>query len=52
MPKPAAVAGRGRTLGLDEFLAARRTPPPSVGPVTLQDMDRVIAEGASGRGSV
>jgi hypothetical protein len=51
-PKPAAVAERARTLSVDEFLAARLTPPPGVGPVSLQDMDRAIAEGASGRGSV
>ena len=30
------------------MLGARLTPPPGVGPVTLQDMDRAIAEGASG----
>jgi len=51
-PKPAGIAERGRTLSVDEFLAARLTPPPGVGPVSLQDMDRAIAEGASGRGSV
>ena len=51
-PKPAAVTERGRTLSVDEFLAARLTPPPGVGPVSLEDMDRAIAEGASGRGSV
>lgn len=45
---PAAVAERGRTLSVDEFLAARLTPPPGVGPVSLQDMERAIAEGASG----
>jgi hypothetical protein len=51
-PKAPAVAERGRKLTVDEFLAARLTPPPGVGPVTLQDMDRAIAEGAMGRGSV
>ena len=51
-PKPAAVSERRRTLSVDEFLAARLTPPPGVGPVSPQDMDRAIAEGASGRGSV
>jgi hypothetical protein len=52
-PQPAVVAERGRTtLSVDEFLAARLTPPPGVGPVSLQDMDRAIAEGASGRGSL
>ena len=43
-PKPAAVAEP--KLSVDEVLAARLTPPPGVGPVTLQDMDRAIAEGA------
>ena len=51
-PEPAAVAERTRRLSVDEFLAARLTPPPGVGPVSVQDMDRAIAEGASGRGSV
>jgi hypothetical protein len=51
-PKPAAVAEPGRRLSVDEFRAARLTPPVCVGPVSLQDMDRAIAEGASGRGSV
>jgi hypothetical protein len=51
-PKPAAVTKRGSKLSVDEFLAKRLTPPPGAGPMTLQDMDRVIAEGASGRGSV
>jgi hypothetical protein len=51
-PKPAAVSERGRKLSLDEFLAARLTPPPGVAPVSLQDMDRAIAEGSIGRGSV
>ena len=51
-PKPGAVSGRTRTLSVDELLAARLTPPPGVGPVSLQDMDRAIADGASGRGSV
>ena len=51
-PKPAAVSERTRRLSVDEFLAARLTPPAGVGPVSLQDMDRAIAEGASGRGRV
>jgi hypothetical protein len=51
-PKPAAVAEHRRALSVDEFLAARLAPPPGVGPISLQDMDRAIAEGASGRGSV
>lgn len=51
-PQPAAIAPRERKLTVDEFLAARLTPPPGVGPVSLQAMDRAIAEGANGRGSV
>jgi hypothetical protein len=56
-PKPAPVAASGpstsgRKLTLAELLAARLTPLPGVGPVTLDDMERAIAEGASGRGSI
>ena len=51
-PQPAAVDQRERKLTVDEFLAARLTPPPGVGPVSLEDMERAIAEGAIGRGSV
>ena len=50
-PEPAGVAGVACPLSVDEFLAARLIPPPGVGPVTLQDIERAIAEGASGRGS-
>lgn len=39
-PKPVAVSERASTLSVDDFLAARLTPPPSVGPVNLQDMAR------------
>jgi len=35
---------------IDELLAARLTRPTGVGPVSLSDMDRAIAEGAAGRG--
>ena len=45
-PKPAAVAERKLSVG--DLLAARLTPPPGVRPVSLQDMERAIAEGASG----
>jgi hypothetical protein len=41
-----------RKLTVDELLAARLTPPPGVGPVSLEDMDRAITEGAAGRGGV
>jgi hypothetical protein len=51
-PKPATVSARTRTLSVDEFLAARLVPPPGVGPVSLEDMDRAIAEGANGRGGI
>ena len=44
--KPAAVSERTRALTVDEFLAARLTPPPGVGPMSLEDMDRAVAEGA------
>lgn len=51
-PKPSVVAVGKRRISLDEFLATRLTPPPGVGTVSLEDMDRAIAEGAIGRGSV
>ncbi|HVJ18445.1 MAG TPA: hypothetical protein VM686_23660 [Polyangiaceae bacterium] len=51
-PQPGAVAEPRRSLTVDEFLAARLSPPPGVGPVSLQDMDRAIAEGATRRGGV
>ena len=50
-PKPATVSEGAPTLSADEFLAARLTPAPGVGPVSLQDMEHAIAKGASGRGS-
>lgn len=51
-PRPRAVAERPRALTVDEFLAARLSPPPGVDPVSLRDMDRAIAEGATGRGGI
>lgn len=51
-PTPLAVVDRKRRISLDEFLATRLTPPSGVGPVSLEDMDRAIAEGAAGRGSI
>jgi hypothetical protein len=54
-PTPVPVADAitcPRALSVDELMAARLTPPPGVGTATLQDMERAIAEGASGRGSV
>ena len=41
-----------RALGVDEFLAAQLTPPSGVGNVSLDDMERAIAEGACGRDDV
>ena len=55
-PKPARVGTSpnpstlGRKLTVDELLAAGLTPPPGVGPVSPGDIERAIAEGASGRG--
>lgn len=54
-PKPAHVGASpelsslGRKLTVDQLLAARLTPPPGVGPMSLGDIERAIAEGASGR---
>ena len=44
-PSPATE----RKLTVDEFLASRIKLPPGVGPLSLEDMDRAIAEGALGR---
>jgi hypothetical protein len=49
-PTPGAVSERSRALSVDEFLAARLAPA-GVSGVSLQDMERAIAEGANGRGS-
>ncbi len=38
-----------RNLSVDELLVSRVKLPPGVGPVSLEDMDRAIAEGALGR---
>lgn len=51
-PRPPAVAEGGRRLSLDEFLATRLSPPVGVDSVSLRDMNRAIADGAIGRGSV
>jgi hypothetical protein len=48
-PKPGAVAEVARRLSVDELMAARLTRPAEVAPVSLEDMERAIAEGASGR---
>jgi hypothetical protein len=39
-------------LTVEAFLAGKLTPPPGVSPVTLGDIERAIAEGASGDESV
>ena len=39
-------------LTVDELLSTKLIPLPGVGPVTLADMDKAIADGASGRGGV
>lgn len=36
-------------LTVDEFLAARIKPPPGTSPISLDDMERAIVEGALGR---
>jgi hypothetical protein len=57
-PKPPPIgtspqtSASDRKLTVDELLAARLTPAPDIGSVALRDMERAIAEGASGRGSV
>jgi hypothetical protein len=45
---PRAPATTRRRLTVDELLAARLTPPPGVGAVSLDDIERAIAAGASG----
>lgn len=50
-PSSTSRAGR-KKLSVDEFLAGRRQRPAGVGPVSLEEMERAIAQGASGRGSV
>lgn len=47
-----ATSMPGAKLTVDELIASRLSPPPGVGPVTLADMERAIAAGASGRGGV
>jgi hypothetical protein len=41
-----------RKLTVDEFLSRKLVPLPGVGSVTLADMDRAVADGASGRRGV
>lgn len=45
-----ADVSRDSRLTADEFLAARRVPPPGVGTVTLADMEMGIARGVTDRG--
>jgi hypothetical protein len=44
---PALVSDRA--LSVDELMASRIKLPPGVGPLSLEDMERAIAEGALGR---
>lgn len=46
------TASRPRRLTVDQLLASRLTPPTGVGPVSLADIERVIADGALGRGDI
>ncbi len=41
-----------RRLTVDELMAARLRRPPGIAPVSLEDIERAIAEGALGRGDV
>ncbi len=43
------VPAPARRLSVDELLAARIKLPSGVGPLSLEDMERAIAEGALGR---
>lgn len=45
---PSALAPE-RKLTVDELLASRIKLPPGVGPLSVEDMERAIAEGALGR---
>ena len=51
-PRPAAVKYAPDSISPEELLASRVKQPPGVGPVSLEDMERAIIEGALGRGSV
>ncbi len=48
----AREVARPRRHTLQELFDARLTPPAGVGPVTLADIEKAIAEGATGRGGV
>ena len=41
-----------RKLTMDELLSTKLVPPPGVGPVTLADMEKAIADGASDRANL
>jgi len=45
----AAAPAPEHKLTVDEFLASRVKLPPGIGPLSLEDMERAIAEGALGR---
>jgi len=44
-------AGSSRKQTIDDLIASRLRRPSGVDPVTLDDMERAISEGATGRGS-
>jgi hypothetical protein len=46
----APAAAPERKLTVDELLSSRIKPPPGVGAVSLEDIERAIAEGALGLG--
>ena len=45
----APIPAPERKLTVDELLASRIKLPPGIGPLSLEDMERAIAEGALGR---
>jgi len=45
----APASASDRTLTPDELFASRIKLPPGIGPLSLEDMERAIAEGALGR---
>jgi hypothetical protein len=50
--EPEASAKAAGKLTVDELLAARLSPPAGVGPISLADIEKAIADGASGRGGL
>ena len=50
--QPSVGEAMAQSLSVDEFLAARLAPHLGIGPVTLQDTERAVADGMSRRGSL